>query len=82
MNTTVFNKKNKLLIPIILILLIPAVFAIYFAFNPGTEEVIPDTIVEIRVQYEGLVDEIIADKEAIQQYKDALIFPCSKAHFS
>lgn len=73
MNTTVFNKKNKLLIPIILILLIPAVFAIYFAFNPGTEEVIPDTIVEIRVQYEGLVDEIIADKEAIQQYKDALV---------
>lgn len=73
MNTTVFNKNNKLLLPIILVLLIPAVFAAYFVLNSNTEEILPGDILEIKVQYEGLVDEVIKDKDAIEQYKEALI---------
>ena len=47
MNTTVYNKKNKFLIPIIIILLIPTVLAIYFSLNPGAKEGVPSDIMDV-----------------------------------
>ena len=75
MNTTVYNKKNKFLIPILIILLIPAVFAIYFSMNPGSEEDIPFDLASVRVEYAqlGLNEEFVSDED-VKLYKSALLY--------
>ena len=49
MNSTVFNKNNKFLIAILIILIIPTLLAIYFAVSTEVSMSIKDTAVMISV---------------------------------
>lgn len=75
MNSTVYNRKNKFLIPIILILLIPTVLAVYFSMNPGSEGSIPMNISEIKVEFSNLnLSESFTDKKDIEIYQNAVLY--------
>ena len=74
MNTTVYNKQNKFLIPIIIILLIPTVFAIYFAVNPGAKDGVPMDTSGITVEYAALgLKESFDGKEDIDLYRSSVL---------
>ena len=74
MNTTVYNKKNKLLIPIIIILLIPTVLAIYFSLNPGAKEGVPSDIMDVKIEYSQLgLNETFNGKEDIDIYRSSVL---------
>jgi len=75
MNSTVYNRKNKFLIPIILILLIPTVLAVYFSMNPGSEVNIPMDVSEIKVEFSNLnLSESFTDKKDIEIYQNAVLY--------
>ncbi len=74
MNSTVYHKNNKFLIPILIILIIPAILAVYFSVNPGSEEDIPTDISAINVDYSYLgVNENITDAQVVDIYKNAVL---------
>lgn len=74
MNSTVFNKSNKLLIPIIIVLLIPMVFAIYFATTPDADGNIPLDISAVNVEYGSIgLSMDFSSKEDVNLYKDAVL---------
>ena len=74
MNTTVYNKKNNLLIPIIIILLIPMVFAIYFTMNPGEKDNVPLNITGVNVEYSRLgLNESFNGSDDIDLYRTSVL---------
>lgn len=73
MNSNIFEKNTKYIIFIAIILLLPAVFAVYFGLNAGDEGGVPQKIESVSVTSPSGEVSLVTGKEHLDIYKSVIL---------